>query len=926
MNKKLIFTSLATTALLAACTSEELVPQANEVADVLASRPKIDVAFNLNAPATRMQGFGTGIGGDNFRIGFTKEDELGAVLVDQGKANPANYYDLVTSNTHIGNNRFEYKEDKGKFETAGTMCVGAWLFYAQFNEANTRNRGAIEYEIPIVQEYAQDFTKMAEKDFRFTPIVNLSGYDDGYFNDFNLPTISAYTYANVKLTFPKAVKVQKLVLKPYQDGTTGGPLQIGGTNYDPFSSKYALNVPGGLSKAVAQLNQKFPWNYAIDAKGNKLWYYSMQDCLDDQADKLLAKDNYIQATVATGKDEQLIALNCLEANLEADKNFQAYMLIPSGKYDGIRLYAYTDQGVYAYNINDENEAATEKERKENTKFTYNKDESHITLKREQVSLHNIKALEGDYAATKAIAMTEVKTNADLQKAQETEGTVVISQKDLKAVIDGISNKGTMNVRVLGNMVEITEEIAEAIAAKESKIGDIQVVFDKSINVIGTPEGYNLTDITFNGGAVLKTGTVNIDEHIDIPANQTFTVNSGATLNVNKVAYKLMDGNKIKEQYFYTNFQNNGTMKLDVVNLTIGSITNNGTLNVEKPATVTTITNNAKKTITVNAKLNTTVKNSGNITNNADTLNIVGAQSGNHGTIVNNKTIHIKSATLLNSGTIENKSGAKIISGEATQNNALLNNTGTIENDGFLYCYNGENFIYNVGIINANAGSTTYITRNSIKAEYDYRDADGNEVKGVATNGIYTEGDNTLRQKLGTINMENRDEDISVTTPQYQGYLTYTAKATDTFTTTKTGDKFNKLILTAESKEVSVNYQRVKYIVSSTPKLNIKNMKLQELTFKTDCTLSTDGATVAYFEIASKENIVKIPTENVITIENVITNTTSITTAEINNNGTLLVGGDLWAPTYSDCPTKGIFASGDGTKTAFHWGESNNNPK
>ena len=922
MNKKLIFTSLATTALLAACTSEELVPQANEVADVLASRPKIDVAFGVDVPATRMQGFGTGQDGNYFRIGFTKEDKLGAVLVDQGNANPANYYDLVTSNTHIGNNRFDFDEtigENGKFVTTGTMCVGAWLFYAQFNEANTKNRGAIEYEIPVVQEYAQDFTKMAENDFRFSPIVNLTGYDDGYFNDFNLPTISAYTYANVKLTFPKAVKVQKLVLKPYQDGTTGGPLQIGGTNYDPFSSKYALNVPGGLSEAVAQLNKTFPWNYANDAKGNKLWYYTMQDCLDDQADKLLAKDNYIQATVATGKDEQLIALNCLEANLEANKEFQAYMLIPSGKYDGIRLYAYTDQGVYAYNINDENEAATEKERKENTKFTYNKDESHITLKREQVSLHNIKDLKGEYAETKAIAMTEVKTNADLQKAQETEGTVVISQKDLKAVIDGISNKGTMNVRVLGNMVKITKEIADAIAAKEDKIGDIQVVFDKSIDVVGTPEGYNLTDITFNGGAVLTTGTVNIDEHIDIPAKQTFTVKSGATLNVNKVAYKLMKGDKIIEQYFYTNFQNNGTMNLDVDNLTIGSITNNGTLNVEKTATVTTITNNAKKTITVNADLNTSVTNSGVITNNADALNITGAESKNSGKIVNKNVMHIKSTTLSNTGTIENNEKAKIISGEARTNDALLNNTGTIENSGYLYCYNGKNFIYNVGTINAKSGSTTYITRNSITSEY----------KVAATNGTYEETVDgevvTKKQKLGTINMDSRDEDISVTTADFQGYLTYTAKTTDTFTGSKSGDKFNKLIFTEDSKEVEVNYSRVKYIVSSTPKLNINKMQLQELTFNTDCTLSTNGATVAYLEIA-KDKIVKIPTENVITIDNVTTNITSETNVQINNNGTLLVGGDLWAPNIEECPEKGIFASGDGTKTAFHWGEPQNNIK
>ena len=106
MNKKYYLSSLAAVTLLAGCTSDELVPQQNEeVADVLANRPKIEVAFGLETSATRMHGNETG-------VTFDQEDHLGAVLVDQGLSTPANYYDLASGNTHIANNKFYYDEEE----------------------------------------------------------------------------------------------------------------------------------------------------------------------------------------------------------------------------------------------------------------------------------------------------------------------------------------------------------------------------------------------------------------------------------------------------------------------------------------------------------------------------------------------------------------------------------------------------------------------------------------------------------------------------------------------------------------------------------------------------------------------------------------------------------------------------------------------
>ena len=891
MNKKLIFTSLATSALLAACTSDELMPQANEVADIFASRPKIDVAFGVDSPVTRMTG-------DETQVNYDVKDFLGAVLVDQGEVTEENYFDLVTANTHIGNNKFYYEDPK--FVTDGTMCVGAWLFYANYDEANTKSRGSIKYKMPIVQEYAQDFKEIAKHDFKFSPIVNLVGQENGYFN-YNIPTISAFTYANVKLHFDKEVVVQKLVLKPYDKDVATGE------NYDPFFGTYELNMGNGsgnsgLSCAVADLNN-VP-HYSGDTN---------QKCLDAAKTKLLNKANYISATVGSGSaNKQIVALNCLDSELAPSKDFQTLMVIPSGQYEGIRLYAYTDKGVYVYNINDEFEAIATDKRTAN----HAADNTGILLKRERVSLHNIADLSsnGDAVfadANKYLNMTEVKTHQQLQTKEETEGIVVISQKDLLTVISSIGKKGDHIIRVLGNMVKIDEEVAKAIADKEKKLGgDIQLIFanfydyekDQSISIEGNAEGYTLTDVTFQILAKQTSGKVKLGVDINIPNGSSYTVDNGATAEIVANANKI-----VPYDYEYEKFINNGTLIGDSKDVVINIIENNAAVVFKKNANVTNLKNidkataRVEKDVTLTAAVNNiscgkTHVHGGAVVTNDGTINLNGESVNNRDSkIINNGIIQIKNITWTNNGTIENAKDAKIISGDAHFDGGMFMNTtyGNITNYGFMYCYNGENYIYNEGTINAKNGSTTYITRNSKEDE-------------AATE--------TRSNTMGTINMDNRNEDISVTSTHYQGYLTFTtaelAEIRD-----KDEDKFNKVILKANA---TVDDAKVKYIVTEGAKLTVKNSAVQELIFKKSCTLITTSATVAYLEI-EKDQIVKLPTENVIAIENIYTTETS-TKAKIYNKGTLLVGGDLWSTAIVDCPTTGIFASGDGTKTAFHWGE------
>lgn len=888
MNKKIYFSSVAAAVLLSACSSDELVPQQKEeVTDVFANRPKIEVAFGMDTPMTRMFGVGN-------EVKFSTEDQLGAVLVDKGETTSANWFDLMTENTHIGNNRFEYKTDLGKFVTDGTMCVGAWLFYAPYNSANTTGRGSIKYNLPVVQKYAPDFSEIAKNDFKFSPIVNLDGQEDGYFDKFTIRTISAFTYAGFKLKFDQAVKVQKLVLKPAANanGTSGTP------SYDPFATQYELNmgnasatpVTSGLSAAVADLN-----NYPTI-------YMTQDERIAQQTKALMAKSPYIKATAkVSGATEQLIALDCLNSGLEASNEFEAYMLIPSDEYTCIRLYAYTDKGIYVYNINDECEAAPETSRPTSLPTAT---PGSITLKREYVWMHNIDNVTSnadyDAIADKCITMTTTVPNTSLSQPTETDGTVVISQEDLVAVINGIKNGGNMVVRLLGTDVKITEEVAKAIREKDRAKGDIQVIFNDVVEIEGSAEGYVLSDVTFNGGAKLTTGTVNMGSDIDIPTGQMLTVKSGATLNANTVA-----SSGTPWYYKYDSIENYGTLNAKVTGLEIGTVKNYGTLTVEKNATINTLINSAAVTVNEGATLTTAFTNNSItgtcITNNGTIM--VTNPSSNSATIINNSLINVTASSIFtNNGTINNNADAKIISGQKGLDGAIINNVGTIDNDGLLYCYNnnsgasGQNIINNTGTINANAASTTYITTNSFQDE--------------------TSGTRATGMKMGVIKLASRNEDVSVTETKQKGYIVW--ETSEPVIRHLDGDKYNKVILKAAA---TVSDSNVRYIETNANELTINTSKVQELVFSpagATTILKTITATVGYLEIANGK-MVKLPTNNNIEIKEV-NNGTSKTTAEIKNGGTLLVGGDLYS-TIDSCPTEGTFAAGDGGVTAFHWGHT-----
>lgn len=903
MNKKILFSSLATAALMVGCTNDDFT-DVSQNSGVVLDRPVVDFSFGVDNDAmTRMIGTETG-------IGFDVNDKVGGVLLDYDQTDPDKWYTIATSG-HVGNNKFTYDAGTGKFVTAGTTVVGSWLFYMQYDPWMTKHRDGVELDFPEVQNEAKGYSEIVKNNFMISPVVNLDGGEAGYF-DYNLPMSTVFSYAVIKMKFPQAVDVQKIVIKPTTNNLkTSSPLsnRYVISNKDvPVANLTASYLAANhttadavLAAASRELTNSSGYNYAtLDGAGAGKFY--------DVLEAITAGKTRGEKTV---KSLDIIALDCLEDEAVSDE-FEAYMAIPAGKYSNIAVYAYTDKGVYKYDVQNDNIA------EDKTNSTPVTQSDFYLLRNTRAYLHKISAQwtseqtnGGVPSGEMEVTATDIKDNVTLASSDETNGTVVISQEDLIAVIKGITTDGEVKIRVLGDKVKINQDVMDALEDKLQEKPNAYLSFQNSdgpVTVVGNTaaaEPLELHDITFNGGAVLESGYAKAGVDLKIPLGQqgqiAFTVKSNAYLTIASA-----------NEYAGIRTEADATIEVNSTSdVTVAAIRSNnlGNIIVTSPLTITTafennvdlsnnkgvVTNNSE--LTISATVTDKHYNDGDIINNG-TLNLTKAFT-NKGTIKNgnaeqNATINVESG-VSNEGKITNAKGSLIL---ARGTSGQLTNTGTITNEGDMYCHQGENKIYNTGEIYAQNGSTTYITANSSAAE-----------------------SNTLTVTMGEIFCAERNVDVSVTTANQQGYISWTVDKGENQLTREQGDKYNKIYLQGDCDLTLVT--GVNYVVVNNEATVTLNKKYQEFTFNAGATIyakPTYYVHIANLTVAAGVRV-KVPTENAIGVYAVGDTSKSYTTSKITNNGTILVGGDFytWFDSENETEGTGIFASGDGQTTAFHWG-------
>lgn len=597
-----------------------------------------------------------------------------------------------------------------------------------------------------------------------------------------------------------------------------------------------------------------------------------------------------------------------------EDKFSTYMLIPSGVYNEITLDIYTDKGVYTETVKGRDAYVANR-----TSAGSPATDGKILLRPGKVSVladiegHTTKADDSDFGVSDylkvegIVASTNYITKtADLINyinaitgSTATSTVEVVAQEQI-----GSEDKPADDTPIVAHRVVINQEVMDAIVAKEAALDqDIQLTFAGAVmTIIGNESNdskLDIHDLTFDEGCEVISGYVKTSSDIVIPSGQVMTVKTNADVE----------------------FACNNTETINKVVVENGA---NISAAADKKATIGEIEN--KGTVTIAGTLDVTkLDNYATIENN----NVILVTGGNnYGTINNNNgtdadgkiTVRgtFKNTTTTITGTsyygVINNEGLLLVNG--TTSPELHNEEGaTINNEGNMYCYNGDNKIYNTGTIYAKGlNSTTYITANS----------EANEVTTV-TNA-------SSGQTLGLLVIENRYQDVSVTTSTQKGYIQYTVKDEDLASSLfkwENNDKYNLLVLNSTMVILDANLNgKLRYVINNgAANLTLKEgLMLQELTFNTISTLYTTNSDVAKLTI--KEGVtVKVPTENSLSVYDVTTGSDSKTTAEFVNNGTLLVGGDLYTSIASaeaangSGARKGIFASGDGASTAFHWGTS-----
>ena len=950
--KKVLLGSLVLASVVSACTDENIVEGVNNNVS-LTERTQVNLTLSASGVDSRMSG-GTG-----WQSNMEGHDVLGAVLVDNGYAAAEgngikfwNNVDWTVVAGHVGNNKWAYDKEAGKFLTEGTTAVGSWLFYTKYNEKMTTTRNGVEFDFPQIQEGAKDLAWAMNNNanFMISPVVHIDGYE-GQNLDFDVKIASVFNYLRMPFDLKDtgAGKVQKIIVKANsaENTSVNFPTQYKVVNTALPEAKLSLeasldaikcpdyNVPAnGVDVYDQNKEMERAYNELVYATTAKTSYYTTTGTgdaavttinwgtmADDFSAKVVSRNNEtdVPYLVVDLDGEHTDKVGNGGLAVAADGKFSAVMLMPAGVYYSLTFDIYTDKGVYTKTVETRN-AYRDNLTDEQKTAVNESGKNQIFLRPGRVAV--LSDIEGQVAGSNYAETLDANEYIKVLATDKLDGDQYITKTaDLINFINGITVASSHDVNVMAQEaiggganddelipehgVVVNQAVMTAIENKEAELaGDIQInLVGATVKVKGnsTAAGaLNIHDLTFSNGAELISGYVKATESVNVPEAQKMLVKEGVNL---ELALAQKTGDK------FNNLEvESGATVSATTSATVDNVLNKGTFSIAADKTISSTNVENKGVATVNGALNvaTSFVNAANAAlTNAGEMTLAGTAS-NNGTLTNNKNINVNGAFANNNVIAIAAAGKVHVNSTATA--SLTNNAGaTITNNGMLYTKVGyNNTIVNMGTIDAKAASTTYITKNSKMDE-----------KSVATNAS--------AQVMGTLKIAERNLDITVTEENYQGYIEYTPVAADivngVFDANETGDdlqdKFNKVIFSSAVKLTEDASERVKYIETSS-NLNLVNASINEVTFTANATLYAQDATIASLTIG-EDVLVKVPTINEVNVETI--KTPSLTNAEIHNEGELLVGGDLYTTILGKEYTTGggEFSAGDGNASAFHWG-------
>lgn len=949
--KKIFFSTVLLAGVLASCSNDDFGAISN--VETANGRTQINLTLNSDLASTRM-------GHQGNSLTYTTNDKLGAVIVDKGvkNANSTNVVDWTIVDSHVGNNKWNWVN--GQFTTEGTTSIGAWLFYSRYNNDMTTSRNGVEYTFPQIQEYASDYKWIANNNVNFvvSPIYRIDGFEG---ENIEIPVYQASIHSIVKLNLQlpsEVTEVQKIVLTakdsqgndikfPTKGQIVNTKLETAGAvanllhntesaSYDPA---YALpELPGNTEKENIEAEATRAYKNLINSStGEKA--VDLKTITDTD----LATE-YTEITKAVGQNTaNFLVLDCVENHEDAAAKgvsvtngmFSSYMLIPAGIYESIKLYVYTDEGIFVKEVAERDAALAIDDPNKIT----DTDKKNILLRRHtRVNLANIveKASDVEDAAIKIESADKEDANT---VATELGGVIITKTADLIAAIKGaqdkeitfkVVNQDAQNLgsdeAIPAHSTLINKAVADAVLEKWSDARtSVNLIFDNSkMEIVGESDAYDLVGMTFKQGCELTSGNVNVAENVYFGADEkAFVVASNATANFTAGT------SEAPATYAFTS--------------ATSTVKNAGTVNFEGYATMNRIENNDGATVNVNKVLNvaqlkntetiTVKEGSGELTiinaltndvqasiENNNNLVISATTANNYGTITNNKSVVVR-------GNLANKAEAMIVNAQNATFVAQVGSTvknemyAEFDNSGELYCIiegSNKGTIENIGTIYAREGALTYITTNM---EGDW-----------TTSANFTE-DNMDDTTIGRIILSDRASNMSVSTADKQGSIEYEVTGNMTEWIPEEGDKFNKLIFTNNESTLSdpVDLTQLASVASAgiTKVIAVEvkgsknsvrfanNQALKELVIHGNTNVLGQNVQTAILRVLLGAKMT-VPTNNVFGVYEFngsgTGNGVKSTCLVINNHSTILVGGRFYT-SLSNTVTEnnGEFASGAGSE-------------
>ena len=620
--KNLLF-AMTLPVAFAACSSEEFETLQGGQVNLGARKGLGDVTlvFDGGNADTRLE-----IGQSG--IGFSKEDGVGACLVDQPNANYGDedksaieQYDL---SQYIASNYLYKTVDAGAtWTTEARMVEGNYVFYAPQNESHLV-RTAIKAEFPNPQVITvkdgkpEQYAAVQQLIDAKTPMYVGYKFLDAatQTNDISVKMKPIYAYPKITLknsfgvglgnpaatSATKDLVVNRIILSNALGFVQKTTVNVGTANN--VASKDALGVVGYLFNGASAAKDNGTWENSSKLIGCYTSHVLKQNGTNEEA---------VAAAIIINFETPVV--------LAKDQSLSVNAVVPAETYTNLKIGVYTDQGYF------ENTVAS------------------CTLVPGQM-----------------YPSEEYMANGELN--QTVKGTTLVNE--LKAA------------RVSGSVVSTTEELIDLVKTGKPQLEVMPLNSDVEFN--STVSGYMLPTQKITFTAPVTVADVEVDKDIEFKAN----VNVKGNVNFNKNTIVWNDGATPTPTYFKVKVLEGATLTLTDV-----GETKENTVVPAEGATVVPADGNMIELIdekaegTISIQTNITLPNSVNFDSYAGDIEIasgktltLGRAFKNEGALTNNGTLTVGALTLTNSGTLTNN-GIVVGTGGA------IENEGTIENNNII---------------------------------------------------------------------------------------------------------------------------------------------------------------------------------------------------------------------------------------------------